>query len=154
MLRLIPPGVHRAGLRLAHALRRRWWCLARPTLDGVSVAAFDGEGRVLLVRHSYGTGRWSLPGGGLRGGEDPKVAAAREFAEELGVAAADLAPVAVLNEDLHGAVNRVHMFSGRLAGAPRPDGREVIEARTFALDALPEPRSATVAARLSRLEQR
>jgi ADP-ribose pyrophosphatase YjhB (NUDIX family) len=151
MLRLIPASLHRTGLRLAHALRRRWWRLARPTLEGVSVAAFDRAGRVLLVRHSYGTGRWALPGGGVRSGEDPHMAAAREFAEELGVAVTDLAPVAVIDEDLHGALNRVHLFKGMIADPPQPDGREVVAARLFARDALPEPVSATVASRLARL---
>jgi ADP-ribose pyrophosphatase YjhB (NUDIX family) len=154
VLRLIPPGVHRAGLRLAHALRRRWWRLARPTLEGVSIAAFDGEGHVLLVRHSYGTGRWALPGGGVRKGEDPQAAAGREFAEELGVAVTGLVPVAVMDEDLHGALNRVHLFAGKLTANPHPDGREVVAAQFFSLDALPEPRSATVSARLALLQQR
>jgi 8-oxo-dGTP pyrophosphatase MutT (NUDIX family) len=154
MLRLIPSGVHRAGLRLAHALRRRWWRITKPTLHGVSVAAFDKQARVLLVRHSYGTGRWAMPGGGIRRGEDPAIAAAREFAEELGVTVTDLAPVAVLEEDLHGARNRVHLFTGTLAGLPKPDGRELLAAAFFPPDALPTPCSATVAPRLARLEQR
>lgn len=154
MLRLIPPGLHRAGLRLAHALRRRWWRLARPRLEGVSIAAFDGDGRVLLVRHSYGTRRWCLPGGGLRKGEDPQAAAAREFAEELGVAVTDLSLAGVSDEILHGAANRVRLYAGTLTEMPRPDGRELVDARFFALDALPAPCSETVAARLRHLQQR
>jgi ADP-ribose pyrophosphatase YjhB (NUDIX family) len=141
-------------LRIAHALRRRWWRLARPHLEGVSVAAFDADGRVLLVRHSYGTGRWALPGGGIRKGEAPEIAAAREFAEELGVEVTGLAPAGVSDEILHGATNRVHLYAGTLTEAPRPDGRELIDARFFALDALPAPCSETVAARLRQLQQR
>ena len=44
----------------------------------------DGQGRVLLVRHSYMTG-WSLPGGGVDRGEPPEVAVFRELAEEVGL---------------------------------------------------------------------
>ena len=49
MLHLIPAPLHRAGLRLAHAVRRRWWRLARPRLTGVCVVACDDAGRVLGV---------------------------------------------------------------------------------------------------------
>ena len=49
MLYLIPPPVHRAGLRIAHALRTRWWRLARPRVTGCRVLAFDARGRVLAA---------------------------------------------------------------------------------------------------------
>jgi ADP-ribose pyrophosphatase YjhB (NUDIX family) len=45
-------------------------------------------GRVLLCRMSATTrtpGRWTLPGGGLRHGEDPEDAVLRELAEETGL---------------------------------------------------------------------
>jgi phosphohistidine phosphatase SixA/ADP-ribose pyrophosphatase YjhB (NUDIX family) len=48
----------------------------------------DG-GRILLVRiaHGYwsGTGKWTLPGGGLDFGESPRVGALRELTEETGL---------------------------------------------------------------------
>jgi len=52
----------------------------------VGVAVFDGD-RLLLVRRvmNPGRGRWSLPGGYLDLGEDPRAAAAREAFEEAGV---------------------------------------------------------------------
>ena len=81
MLYLIPAPAHRVVLRLAHRVRRRWWYVRRPRLSGCRVLAFDREGRVLLVRHSYGTGAWMPPGGGLQAGEDPLNAAQRELLE-------------------------------------------------------------------------
>ena len=42
------------------------------------------DGAVLLVRFTRG-GRWTLPGGGLDHGEDPRDAAVREVAEETGL---------------------------------------------------------------------
>lgn len=41
--------------------------------------------KALLVKNWMASGRWSLPGGGLHSGEDPKVGAAREINEELGL---------------------------------------------------------------------
>ena len=86
MIRLVPAPLHRAALRKAHALRKVWWRLRQPLLLGCRVLAFDSEGRVLLIRHSYGSGRWMLPGGGIARGEDPLAAATRELAEETGCA--------------------------------------------------------------------
>jgi 8-oxo-dGTP pyrophosphatase MutT (NUDIX family) len=55
-----------------------------PSILGVSGAVFDGEGRVLLVRHSYIRG-WHLPSGGVGRGEHPDAAMRRELAEEVGL---------------------------------------------------------------------
>ena len=55
-----------------------------PSILGVSGAVFDGEGRVLLVRHSYIPG-WHLPSGGVGRGEHPDAAIRRELAEEVGL---------------------------------------------------------------------
>lgn len=38
--------------------------------------------QLLLVRNWHSTGKWSLPGGGLRRGEEPKLGAVREIHEE------------------------------------------------------------------------
>ncbi|AZI35826.1 hypothetical protein NT2_10_00440 [Caenibius tardaugens NBRC 16725] len=151
MFHLIPAPLHRAALRLAHGLRKRWWRMARPDLVGCCMIGLDDRGRVLLVRHSYGTGLWALPGGAMRRGEDPAHAAAREWGEEIGCALADLRAVAVLDHTLHGAHNTVYLFAGRIAGEPVADGREIAEIGLFPPDALPPARSRTVDTRLALL---
>ncbi|MBL8573551.1 MAG: NUDIX domain-containing protein [Hyphomicrobiaceae bacterium] len=60
-----------------------WALLTRSMILGVRVVAFDCEGRILLVRHSYLPG-WYLPGGGVDPGETCLAAAARELGEETG----------------------------------------------------------------------
>ena len=137
MLRLIPKPLHRVLLIQAHRVRLVWWRIRKPTLLGCRVLAFDGAGRVLLVRHSYGSGRWLLPGGGIAEGELPLQAALRELAEETACALEDPRELAVIEEPLAGTTNRVHVITGRARGVPQGDGREIIAAQFFALDALP-----------------
>jgi ADP-ribose pyrophosphatase YjhB (NUDIX family) len=43
----------------------------------------DVQGQVLVVKENQNT--WSLPGGGLDHGEDPKLGILRELKEELGI---------------------------------------------------------------------
>ena len=137
MFHLIPAPLHRMALRLGHGLRKRWWRWRKPLLIGCSVMLFDGQGRVLLVRHSYGHGLWGLPGGAVGRGEDPAAAAQRELREEIGCGADALTPCGSVTRDFHGARNQVHMFRAVTDDMPRPDGREIVTAEFFALDALP-----------------
>lgn len=138
MLHLIPAPLHRAGLSLAHALRIRWWRWRKPLLIGCRVLAFDEAGRVLLIRHSYGSGRWMLPGGGVDRGEDPLAAGIRELVEETGCGLSDPMLFGQVDEPLYGTTNRVHLITGTATGTVQGDGREVIAATFFALDALPD----------------
>lgn len=137
MLRLIPPPLHRIALIAAHEVRKLWWRLARPRVEGVRVVALDDRGQVLLVRHGYGNRNWMTPGGGLRRGEDPLIAAARELREECNCGLNEARLLAVAEENLFGAANTVHIIGGRLDGTPRGDGREVLACALFPADGLP-----------------
>ena len=149
MLRLIPAPAHRLALRIAYRLRSVWRRVVRPQTSGVCIVAIEDSGRVLLVRHSYGNRRWTLPSGGLKSGEDPAETARREFAEELGCDLSDLARIGSSVVSLMGAPDTVHLFRGKPSGAIRMDGREIVAARWFARDALPPEISSTTRSRIA-----
>ncbi len=122
--------------RLLHV----YWRITRGLTLGVRGAAFDAEGKVLLVRHSYVPG-WHLPGGGVEPGETLREALAREMQEEGNVT---LTGVPVLhgvffNETAsrrdHVALFVVREFTW---GGPLPPNAEIREAAFFPPDDLPE----------------
>ncbi len=151
MLHLIPAPLHRALYRLGHRLRRMFLRHLAGEVHGCCIIGQDEQGRVLLVRHSYGPPVWALPGGGMRKGEDPQTAALRELQEELGCTLADPVHLGLQSNEFLGSTNHVQVFTGLLEGRPTPDMREVVECRFFALDELPDRRSRTVGYRLELL---
>ena len=139
MPNLLPAPLHRALLPLAHRVRHRWRRWRKAHISGVSVVITNLTGDVLLLKHSYGSDVWSLPGGGLRRGEDPMEAARREVREELGMELARIELIGTLNDVLSGSPHTAHIVAGVCDRQPRLDGREVIEARFFPSHSLPEP---------------
>ncbi|WP_019994702.1 NUDIX domain-containing protein [Aureimonas ureilytica] len=108
------------------------------------------EGRLLLVqrRGAPEAGSWSFPGGKVDPFEPTETAAARETAEELGIAVGPLALLCVV--DLIDREADTHWVSpvyraDRFTGEPRivePHKHEALG--WFALDALPAPLSKAV----------
>ena len=93
---------------------------------------------MLLVRPSYRSA-WTFPGGGIRQGETPEVAARRELAEEIGlVANAPLRLVGEVCGEWDGRKDRVFLFVLRSDGLPtlRLDNREIVDARLIPIDDL------------------
>lgn len=84
-----------SGASLRVALLRRLYRVAWRGVQLRSMLGYRGdgvkcllvhEGKVLMVRHTYGRREvWYLPGGGVHRGEPPLDAAAREMEEELGL---------------------------------------------------------------------
>lgn len=149
MWRLVPAPLHRALMPLAHVVRHYWRRWRRTPIAGVSVIVTNLGGDVLLLRHSYGPAVWAIPGGGLARGEDPLEAARREVREELGVELARIEPVGTLEEVLSGCPHTAHIFTGVCDRQPRPDQREVTEARFFPSHSLPEPLGRTTRTRIA-----
>ena len=117
-----------------------YWRFARPMTLGVRAALIDETRGVFLVRHTYTPG-WHMPGGGVEAGETVLDSLARECAEE-GNIVFDEPPV------LHGLFHNrhasrrdhvaVYVIRRFHQTADRPRDREILEARFFSLDNLPD----------------
>ena len=114
-------------LRLAHRAYIGWLKLKGQPLRSAAVAVWH-DGKLLKVRHSYRRG-WSLPGGVVRRGEDPRFAACREVREEVGlnIQPDDLIPIT--DERLGSRL--YYLYECRMAERPqiKIDNWEIVEAR-------------------------
>ena len=108
----------------------------------VGAAAFigDNEGRVLLVKHTYGHLNWELPGGGGEAGESPVETAVREVQEETGLRVTARQMTGCYysheNESLHFVFHCERKGSEAI---PRADGAEISDCAFWSPDALPRP---------------
>lgn len=75
--------IHR-GYRIIEPMCRAWRWLRRPLSLGVRGLVINGDGEVLLVRHTYVEG-WYFPGGGVKRRESIQKGLERELQEEVGV---------------------------------------------------------------------
>lgn len=104
---------------------------------GVSVCAFNTEQRVLLCRHRFwAPGSWGLPSGYANRGETLEAAIIREVEEELGLRL----EVNKLIRLHSGYKLRIETtFLGYIkSGTPVPNRREIIEAKYFDPNQLPD----------------
>lgn len=111
---------------------------------GAACAIFDGDGRVLLVRHTYGRLNWELPGGLGERGESPSEAAARELFEETGIRAEIDRLTGVYHDPYHDFGPMLHFVfrcAWRPEFEPTPSSPEIGETGYWPLDALPRPMS-------------
>jgi ADP-ribose pyrophosphatase YjhB (NUDIX family) len=117
---------------------------------GAAAVVLDGQGRVLLVKHSYGPLNWELPGGAAEPDESITETALREVREEtvLRVAAGRLTGVyydpAV---DMHHFVFACRRLDE--AQQPRPTSEEVTACAFLPPEALPRPISDFTARRIA-----
>jgi ADP-ribose pyrophosphatase YjhB (NUDIX family) len=123
--RILPAGVQRLAVRLA----------VPAVTVGACAIIQDARGRVLLARHTYRRQPWDLPGGFVRGDEQPPEALARELGEELG-AGVSVGPLIFAHTD-EPARHLTLYYRAGLAGPPRPDGVEIDDYRYVAAEELP-----------------
>ncbi len=133
----LPVALRRTFYRLAYLGLRVYWFVFRPTGTGVKCVLTDGD-RVLLVMHTYGPRRWGLPGGGVRRGEPPPLAAAREMHEELGLEISEWTDLGTVSGRSQHKTETLYCFRAELHD-PRltVDQAEIESTHWFERDALP-----------------
>ena len=137
--------LHRGALqvfgRLPTDVRRRIVRTISPsfTVGAMCIIERD-DGALLLVRHSYRK-RWGVPGGLLRKGEHAHDGARREVHEEVGLMI-ELVGGPTVVVDPHpqrvDVVYRCRPAPGADIDDIRPRSPEIVEARWFRADSLPE----------------
>ena len=137
--------LHRGALqvfgRLPTDVRRRIVRTVSPsfTVGAMCIIERD-DGALLLVRHSYRK-RWGVPGGLLRKGEQAEDGARREVHEEVGLMIELVGEPAVVVDPHPQRVDVVFRCRPALGADPEaiePRSPEIVEARWFRPDALPE----------------
>lgn len=100
----------------------------------VGVLPIDDDGQVHLVgqwRFPLGRYSWEMPEGGAEPGEDARVCAVRELAEETGLVAQSLTPI--LEMDMSNSLTDekavLFLAQGLSAGEARPEPTEVLNHR-------------------------
>jgi len=143
--------------RLARRLRLRlyhvFFLVRRPMTRGVRMLAFDRDGRIFLVRHTYVSG-WHLPGGGVEPGETVLQAVEKELFEEGNLTLVEAPRLAGIYLN-RGASRRDHvvLYHCALVAQERAKqaDREIAEAGFFDVDALPEGTTPATRKRLAEL---
>lgn len=139
---MTPGGVSRAVGEWRYARPMREEGPVQRTALAAACAIFDGEGRVLLVHHTYGRLNWELPGGGAGPGEAPDETARRELLEETGLRADVDRLTGLYFEPDHDLGPMLH-FVFRCRWHDRLDpvasSPEVSDVRYWPVDGLPTP---------------
>ena len=124
---------------VALPLARFYWFVFRPRTEGVKVIIFNKDrSEVLLVRHTYGDGRWMFPGGGKEGEESPEKIARREMDEELRVSLQDLKRVDTTTSRKEWKRDQITILTAEITDDPTPDPFEIARAKWFPWSDLPQ----------------
>ena len=81
--------------------------------------------------------------------ETPEEAAAREVREEVGCQLEGSRVLERLEETISGSPHTAWLVAARTLDHPRPDRREILEARFFPTHSLPEPLTGLTRARIA-----
>lgn len=121
--------------RVLYFFYRIYCFIFRPVRMGVRVLLTQGDD-VLLVRHIYISG-WYMPGGGLKRGETLDQAARREAFEETGAELGDLSLLGTFTNFIEWKTDHAVVFLCRDFKITGKSDGEILEVRSFPLNALP-----------------
>lgn len=104
---------------------------------GICVLAYEGDDVFLTEEFHYGVGRVTLEAvsGGIEPGEEPKLCAERELAEELGISAKTWQPLSVVDPFTASVVSptQLYLATDLSFHQASPEGTEQIVCRKLSL---------------------
>lgn len=130
-----------AMIRIMHIARYYLYRLTQPNREvrGVRII-LARKGKIVLVRHWYAPGVWTLPGGGCEQYESDEDAAKREAFEETGYTVNAIEGELGTYEDVFGKRDMVRVFiaSDYEGGIKVVPDFEIMQRGIFDLDKLPD----------------
>ena len=140
-------------LNCAYPLLQVYWFLCRPSTTGVRCLLIKDE-HILLIRHSYGSQNWTVPGGGVKAGESPVESAKREMFEEVGITLSHFLELGNIYFTHEYKKDTVWVF----AASPTDysftiDETEIVQAQWFLLSELPSDSSSLLPRFLQLMEK-
>lgn len=138
--------VGRILFKISKPVVRLW---INPSSVRVRVLVTNDNKEILLVRTWIGSQRWSMPGGGIGLGEQPKVAAVREVREEasIHVFVSELKELGLFQSASPDLPCMIQGYHAHANGTPAQHGIhkiEILEAAWFPMSSLPKRRSPLV----------
>jgi len=125
-------------LRIFHQLLQIYWFLFRPKKMGAKVVVICND-NILLVKHTFNPSYWTLPGGGVKRGEEPINAARRELKEEIGRNVDNLEFLRIVHNKSQYKEDTIYTYYTKFEDKNIiKDDLEILEARWFPVNQLPE----------------
>ena len=109
-----------------------------PQKDRVRVIVYRDDGKILLVRGRFSRQKWALLGGGVKYNESYEQAAVRETLEEIGLKIHNLRYLGKANSHESYAKFSVRVFAAYASDYDIKCNFEIMEARWFNMNYLPE----------------
>lgn len=109
-----------------------------PQKDRVRVIVYRDDGDILLVKNRFSRQKWALPGGGVKHNESYEQVAVREVSEEIGLKIHNLRYLGKANSHESYAKFSVRVFAAHASNCDIKCNFEIMEARWFNMNYLPE----------------
>lgn len=130
-----------------------WHKISRPMTLGVRIAAFNKQGEVFLVKHTYVDG-WHFPGGGVERNQTMLQAMRDELRQEGNlICVSDPKIIGMYHNRKYSNRDHVAFYSCQVEQEEiKPSDMEIAESNFFSVDELPEETTMAVIARLNEMK--
>ncbi len=131
--------IGRIFIKWLYPFAKLYWFIFRPETFGVR-GVVECDGKIIMIRNTYGNSKiWMFPGGGIKKGESPEKAFAREIKEETGLDIKDIKKIGTYASTIEYKRDNVEVFAGKSEESNlKIEPLEILEAEWFEPNNLPE----------------